>query len=110
MHAASASGAISPPTVGNISAGAGGDNWASAWHDSGKMNVSSGSSNRSAVSSPPAPAAAAPNPFTASNVAQLNTSPWPSSSGKPLREARTCFSTSLTSLGDGATAAEGRLL
>lgn len=84
MHAASASGAISPPTVGNISAGAGGDNWASAWHDSGKMNVSSGSSNRSAVSSPPAPAAAAaaaPNPFTASNVAQLNTSPWPSSSG-----------------------------
>ena len=80
MHAGSVSGAISPPTVGNISAGAGGDNWAAAWHDSGKMNVSSGSSNRSAVSSPPAPAAA-PNPFTGSNVAQLNTSPWPSSSG-----------------------------
>merc|ERR1712129_127481 len=36
-------------------------------------------SNRSAVSSPPAPAV---NPFTvATNLTQLNTSPWPSSSG-----------------------------
>ena len=80
MSAASASGAVSPPpTVGNVSVGAGGDNWAAAWHDSGKMNVSSGSSNRSAVSSPPAPAV---NPFTvATNLTQLNTSPWPSSSG-----------------------------
>ena len=77
MSAASTSGAASPPTVGNLSVGAGGDNWAAAWHDSGKMNVSSGSSNRSAVSSPPAV-----NPFSvATNLTQLNTSPWPSSSG-----------------------------
>ena len=85
MPAGSASGAVSPPTVGNVSVGAGGDNWAAAWHDSGKMNVSSGSSNRSAVSSPPAvaaAAAAAANPYTVTtNMAQLNTSPWPSSSG-----------------------------
>ena len=79
MPAGPASGAVSPPTLGNVSVGGGGDNWATAWPDSGKMNVSSGSSSRSAVSSPPAPSA---NPFTvATNLTQLNTSPWPSSSG-----------------------------
>ena len=79
MPAGPASGAVSPPTLGNVSVGGGGDNWATAWPDSGKMNVSSGSSSRSAVSSPPAPSA---NPFAvATNLAQLNTSPWPSSSG-----------------------------
>ena len=73
--------AVSPPNMGDASGGGsgGGDYWAATWHDSGKMNVSSGSSNRSAVSSPPA---AAVNPFTgATNLTQLNTSPWPSSSG-----------------------------
>ena len=68
--------AASPPNMGDASGG-GSDFWAATWHDSGKMNVSSGSSNRSAVSSPPAV-----NPFTGvPNLTQLNTSPWPISSG-----------------------------
>jgi hypothetical protein len=75
-----AAGYVSPanaPTTASTAASDGG--WATGWQDSSssKMSVSTGSSNRSGVSSPPAV-----NPFTgAPNLTQLNTSPWPSSSG-----------------------------